>query len=58
MIVGAYFGYEGCLHGLCDEHLLRELLGVEQNAGQVWACLLADLLRKFRWFVGQYKEVG
>lgn len=53
-----YFSYEECLHGLCNEHLLRELLGVEQNTGQVWACLMADLLRKFRWFVDQYKAFG
>jgi hypothetical protein len=53
-----YFSYEGCLHALCNAHLLRELLGVEQNTGQIWAGLMADLLRRFKWFVDQYKAFG
>jgi hypothetical protein len=53
-----YFTYEGCLHALCNGHLLRELLGVEENTAQRWACLMADLLRRFKWFVDQYKEFG
>lgn len=53
-----YFSYEGCLHALCNAHLLRALLGVEQNTGQIWAGLMADLLRRFKWFVDQYKAFG
>ena len=33
----AYFGYEGCAHGLCNAHHLRELQYLEQHYGPAWA---------------------
>jgi transposase len=38
-----YFQY-AVRHGLCVAHLLRELIGVSENTGQVWAQSLLDLL--------------
>ena len=46
------------MHALCNGHLLRELLGVEENTAQRWVGLMADLLRRFKWFVDCYKEFG
>jgi transposase len=39
----SYFHY-AVRHGLCVAHLLRELIGVSENTGQVWARSLIDLL--------------
>jgi len=42
---GPYWKYRNCLHGLCCAHLLRELIGVEDNhAEQTWATALKELL--------------
>jgi transposase len=38
-----YFKY-AVRHGLCVAHLLRELIGISENTGQVWAQSLIDLL--------------
>lgn len=32
-----YFAYEGCVHGLCGAHLLRELKFAHEEQGQSWA---------------------
>jgi transposase len=39
----SYFKY-AVRHGLCVAHLLRELIGVSENTGQVWAQSMIDLL--------------
>jgi len=44
----AYFKYDNCVHALCNAHLLRELLGVVENTGQVWAGLMMDFLRRLK----------
>lgn len=41
-----YFSYEQCLHALCNQHLLRELKFLWEEAGQTWARQLSDLLLK------------
>jgi transposase len=39
----SYFHYT-VRHGLCVAHLLRELIGVLENTGQIWAQSMIDLL--------------
>jgi len=39
-----YFSYLGCLHALCNEHLLRELKFLWEEHQAVWARQLSDLL--------------
>jgi transposase len=53
-----YFKYEKCRHGLCNAHLLRELLGVVENTGQLWAVLMMDFLRESKRVVDRYKEAN
>jgi transposase len=40
----AYFSYSAIRHGLCNAHLLRELVAVAENTQQEWAQKLIDLL--------------
>jgi len=54
----SYFKYENCSHALCNAHLLRELLGVVENTGQVWAGLMMDFLRRLKGVVVRCKEEG
>jgi transposase len=44
----AYFGYEGCAHGLCNAHHLRELRYIEQQYGQAWATEMMELLLEIK----------
>jgi len=53
-----YFKYENCSHALCNAHLLRELLGVVENTGQVWAGLMMDFLRRLKLVVERCKAEG
>jgi transposase len=39
----AYFSY-ACNHGLCNAHLLRELIAVLENTNQLWSQKLIDLI--------------
>jgi len=54
----SYFSYENCAHALCNAHLLRELQGVVDNTGQVWASEMQKILREMKEVVGCYKENG
>jgi transposase-like protein len=54
----AYFKYAGCVHALCNAHLLRELQGVVENTDQRWAGLMMDFLLRLRWVVDCYREFG
>jgi transposase len=40
----SYFSYSAIRHGLCNAHLLRELVAVVENTHQEWAQKLIDLL--------------
>ena len=40
----AYFGYTQCLHGLCNEHHLRELKYVSEQEHEAWAGAMSRLL--------------
>jgi transposase len=39
-----YFAYEGCAHGLCGAHLLRELKFAHEEQGQAWAFEMSQWL--------------
>jgi transposase len=54
----SYFRYEYCRHGLCNAHLLRELQGVVENTGQVWAGLMMGFLRGLKLVVERCKALG
>ncbi len=41
-----YFIFEGCSHGLCNAHHLRELTFIHEVVGQEWAASMKDLLIK------------
>ena len=43
-----YFGYENALHAVCNAHLLRELQGVIENKGYVWASDMQNHLRNMK----------
>jgi transposase len=45
-----YFTYQEALHGLCNEHLLRELKFVAEEQHEAWAARLS------RWLVGAYRR--
>jgi len=40
----SYFKYEGCLHGLCNIHLVREMTAITEHYGQVWSRKMQDLI--------------
>lgn len=40
----SYFRYEQCLHGLCNEHHLRELKFLWEEEGETWAKAMSDFL--------------
>jgi len=44
----SYFLYTAIRHGLCNAHLLRELVAVLENAKQIWAQALIDLLLEMK----------
>lgn len=41
---GAYYYFEDCLHFLCNAHLLRELVYVDEELGQPWAGKMSRVL--------------
>lgn len=52
-----YFGLD-CSHGLCNAHLLRELIFLHEELGQAWARRMFDLLLEIRQFVIAQKEIA
>jgi transposase len=53
-----YFGYNNCLHAVCNAHLLRELQGVSENTNQLWAKRMQSLLRDMKRSVDDLKGKG
>lgn len=47
-----------CAHGLCNSHILRELIFLHEQLHQTWAESLHDLLLEMRLFVGQRKHIA
>jgi transposase len=40
----AYCHYSECRHGICNAHILRELVGIKDNFSQIWAERMKKLL--------------
>jgi len=53
-----YFGYENALHAVCNAHLLRELQGVIENKGYVWATDMQTHLRDMKKAVDDFAADG
>jgi transposase len=53
-----YFGYDQCLHALCNEHLLRELKFLWEEQQEPWARQLSDLLVRLHRRRQQHGELG
>lgn len=49
-----YFGLD-CSHGLCNAHLLRELIFLHEELHQAWARRMFDLILEIRQFVAVEK---
>jgi transposase len=53
----SYWGYTACAHGLCNAHLLRELIA-QHEAGEAWASEVAGLLIEIKAAVARAVTVG
>jgi transposase len=53
-----YFKMNAGSHALCNAHILRELVGVYENNGALWAKTMEQFLYKAHRYVGCYKDVG
>jgi transposase len=40
----SYFKYKYFLHGLCNIHLIREMIAVTEQYGQIWSSKMQDLI--------------
>jgi transposase len=40
----SYYNYPDCQHGICNAHILRELVGIKDNFSQIWAERMKNLL--------------
>jgi transposase len=53
-----YLNYEHAKHGLCNAHLVRELIFLIEQRAQQWACTLLDLLLTIKRTVERAKQMG
>lgn len=53
-----YLNYPDAKHGLCNGHLVRELVFLIEQRGQLWACALLELLLTIQHTVGRTKSQG
>jgi transposase len=53
-----YLKYEACEHGVCNSHLLRELIAIHEHYGQKWAQKMIKLLLDIKSAVDFAKEKG
>jgi transposase len=53
----AYEGY-GCSHALCNVHLLRDLIFVEETTKQPWACDMQTVLLDLKTLTDEAKTAG
>jgi transposase len=44
----AYYHYKDFQHGICNAHILRELVGIKDNYSQIWADRMKKLLLKIK----------
>ena len=56
--LASYFSFKAIRHGLCNAHLLRELVAVLENAKQAWAQELIDLLLTMKGVKERFIEKG
>src|SRR5436190_8172102 len=56
--LAAYLTYPACQHGLCNAHLLRELIAIHEATGQRWAHRLMDLLLTIKAAVAKAQAKG
>ena len=53
-----YFTYGHCLHGLCNQHHLRELKFLHEEEGQAWAGELSRFLLHWNQRLGENQALG
>jgi transposase len=53
----AYYNYADCRHGICNAHILRELVGIKDNFSQVWAERMKNLLLDIKQSLEEKEKV-
>lgn len=53
-----YFGYDNCVHKLCNAHHLRELEWINTSWEQPWAGQMSELLREIKQATDEAKQRG
>jgi transposase len=54
----SYFAFVNLLHGLCNQHHLRELRFLHEEKGEIWAGAMREFLQNANHVVRQAKENG
>jgi transposase len=54
----SYFGYAGCVHALCNAHLLRELIALAEQSQQAWPSQMIELILEIKQAVDTSKTLG
>lgn len=53
-----YFTFDQCEHALCNAHHLRELVFIDEQYQQEWACKMGELLREINHDVKQTRQTS